>query len=137
MSSKSGISVKGTMDFKSVATFLDDLVKSFKDKTVVVQRGDEFVTLKPADSIDIELEAVMKKGKQKLTLELAWREEIESQEEVSFRVTSREPEPEPAIQADVSCATVCADTPQDAKKAVEAAAEATSKAAASRAGAKK
>ncbi len=139
MSSKSGISVKGSMDFKSVATFLDDLVRSFKDKTVVVQRGDEFVTLKPTDNIDLELEAVMKKGKQKLTLELAWREEAEIQEEVSFQVSSKEPEPkpQPTAEAEVSCATVCADTPEDAKKAMEAAAEATSKSTASKTGAKK
>jgi amphi-Trp domain-containing protein len=137
MSSKSGISVKGTMDFQSVTNFLDDLVKSFKDKKVVVQRGDEFVSLVPTDSIDLELEAVMKKGKQKLTVELAWREEVQIEEEVSFRVSSTEPEPKPVVAAEVSCATVCADTPEDAKKAMEHAAEATTKAAASKAEEKK
>lgn len=129
MGSKSGISVKGSMDFKSVTSFLEDLVKSFKDKTVVVQRGTEFVTLKPTDTIDLELEAAVKKGKQKLTVELAWREDVQSDEEVSFRVTSTEPEPVAVVLGDVSCATVCADGPEASQQAMEKAAEASAKAA--------
>ncbi|MFW5734720.1 MAG: amphi-Trp domain-containing protein [Oceanidesulfovibrio sp.] len=124
MSSKTGISVKGTMDFNSVTTFLEDLVKSFKEQQVVVQRGDEYVTLVPTDSIDLELEAAVKKGKQKLTVELAWREAVQPEEEVTFRVTSKEPEPRPVPIGEVVCATVCADNPENAKKAMESAAEA-------------
>ncbi|QJT09117.1 amphi-Trp domain-containing protein [Oceanidesulfovibrio marinus] len=137
MSDKSGISVKGSMDFKSVTNFLEDLVKSFKEKTVVVQRGAEFVTLKPAESIELELEAAVKKGKQKLTLELEWREEIQAEEELSFRVTSTEPEPAPVVLGDVSCATVCADGPEASQQAMEKAAEASAKAAEKKAEEKK
>ncbi len=93
---KQGISIKGSMDHASVVAFLEDVVKSFKDKTVCVQRGDEFVTLTPADSIELEIEAVVKKGKQKLSIELNWREEITIESaDTPFKVSSVEPEPKP------------------------------------------
>ncbi len=93
MSSKSGIVIKGTMDFQSVLTFLEDVVKSFREKTVCVQRGDEYITLKPAESIEMELEAVEKKGKQRLSLELTWREEVPAETELPFKVSCEAPLP--------------------------------------------
>ncbi len=119
--SKNGIVVKGVMDFASVNSFLDDVVKSFKARKVVVQRGDEFVTLVPTDAIDLELEAVVKKDKQKLSIELAWREEVAGENEMSFRVSSVEPEIV-VEEPEAVCATVCADNKEDAKKVVETAA---------------
>lgn len=93
---KTALSIKGAMDFDSVATFLADLVKSFKERTVCIQRGDEFVTLKPGDVMELELEAVVKKGKQKLSLEIAWKEEVHAEVEAPFKVSSKEPELPPA-----------------------------------------
>ncbi len=90
--SKNGIAIKGTMDFDSVSAFLADLVKSFKERTVCVQRGEEFVTLTPGDVVELELEAVVKKGKQKLSLELAWKDEVLAEVEAPFKVSSKEPE---------------------------------------------
>ncbi len=98
--SKHGIAIKGTMDFESVLAFLEDVVNSFREKTVCVQRGDEFITLKPGETIDMELEAVEKKGKQKLSLELSWREEIITESEEPFKVSCDVPEvPEPEAPA--------------------------------------
>jgi len=93
--SKHGIAIKGTMDFESVLAFLEDVVNSFREKTVCVQRGDEFITLKPGETIDMELEAVEKKGKQKLSLELCWREEVITEGEEPFKVSCEVPEPQP------------------------------------------
>lgn len=105
--SKNGIAVKGTMDFESVVSFLEDLLASFKQKTVCVQRGDEFVTLAPGDNIEMELEAVEKKGKQKLTLELEWQEELDAEEAIPFRVTAKEPEPKPEEKAEEKAEGPC------------------------------
>ncbi|AGW13279.1 amphi-Trp domain-containing protein [Megalodesulfovibrio gigas] len=91
--SKSGLAIKGAMDFDSVSTFLTDLVASFKERTICVQRGEEFVTLKPGELIELELEVLVKKGKQKLSLELAWRDEVLTEVEAPFKVSSKEPEP--------------------------------------------
>ncbi|GAB7081348.1 amphi-Trp domain-containing protein [Megalodesulfovibrio paquesii] len=95
--SKSNLAIKGAMDFESVSTFLADLVTSFKDRTICVQRGEEFVTLKPGELIELELEVQAKKGKQKLSLELSWRDEVLTEMEAPFKVSSTEPElPQPA-----------------------------------------
>ena len=98
--SKKQVTVKGTMNPQTVATILEDLLESFKKGQVVVQNGAEFVTLKPSDSIGIELEAAMKKGKEKLTLELSWQQKIEVEVPQSdFSIGSEEPEiPEPVVE---------------------------------------
>ena len=98
--SKKQVTVKGTMNPQTVATILEDLLESFKKGQVVVQNGAEFVTLKPSDSIGIELEAAMKKGKEKLTLELSWQQKIEVDVPQSdFSIGSEEPEiPEPVVE---------------------------------------
>ncbi len=97
------ISVKGSMDFNSTLAFLEDLVASIKEKTVCIQRGEEFITLKPTDTIEMEIEAKQKKGKEKLSIELSWRQElpkVESEEaEQPFSVSSKEPEI-PAVPAE-------------------------------------
>lgn len=114
MSSKNGIVIKGTMDFQSVLTFLEDVVNSFRQKTVCVQRGEEFVTLKPGETIEMELEAVEKKGKQKLSLELSWREEIITEAEEPFKVSCEVPEPAPEEEV-VTDETAPTEIPEDAK----------------------
>ena len=98
--SKKQVTVKGTMNPQTVATILEDLLESFKKGQVVVQNGAQFVTLKPSDSIGIELEAAMKKGKEKLTLELSWQQKIEVEApESDFSIGSEEPEiPEPVAE---------------------------------------
>ncbi len=93
--SKQGIAIKGSMDYASVVAFLEDVVRSFKEKKVCVQRGEEFVTLTPGESIDLEVEATQKKGKQKLCIELNWREELHVESDMPFKVSACEPEPKP------------------------------------------
>jgi amphi-Trp domain-containing protein len=55
---------------------LSDLANRFKEGKVVIQKGASFVTLRPAGIIEVEIEAVEKKGKQKIEIQLDWDEEI-------------------------------------------------------------
>jgi amphi-Trp domain-containing protein len=91
---KNEVKVKGTMDVKAVAAILEDMVRSFKEGTVCIESGKEFVTLKPAGNIDLEVEAAEKKGKQKLVIEMGWREPVPEPEaeETVFKISSKEPE---------------------------------------------
>lgn len=101
--SKKEVSLKGSMDVKSVITYMEDLVASMKAGTVVVQRGDEHVTLKPMSPVEVEIEAEQKKGKETLLIELAWRTELPSQgESVKLIISSKEPEPKPEHSADAN-----------------------------------
>lgn len=147
--SKSGVSVKGTMDFPSMVAFLEDLVGCFKEKTICIQRGDEFITLKPAENIEMEIEAKQKKGKEKLVLELSWREELpqldEEEAEAPFRVSAKEPELPPCdVPQGMPAAAACepavevkAEVKADAKPEVKAEVKDEKAEAKAKAGAKK
>ena len=92
---KHGISLKGTVDFASASALLGDLVKSFGEKTVCLQKGSEFCTLKPGETVSFEIEAERKKNRQKLVIELSWLDEAPVQEAEAVKITSVEPEPLP------------------------------------------
>jgi amphi-Trp domain-containing protein len=118
---KCEISLKGNLDFQDMAGFLGDIVKSFKDRTVCIQKGGEFVTLKPADVIAFEVEAARKKGKQKLAIELSWAEETVLDAPAGFKISSKEPELTAEAVAEAAAAPACepAKKAKDAKKPAE------------------
>ena len=93
---KHEVTVKCKMETDAVVSLLSDLVNSFREGKVVVQKGDSFITLKPAGPIEMELEATEKKGKQKIEIQLSWKEEAppeaEPDDEICICAT------EPAIE---------------------------------------
>jgi amphi-Trp domain-containing protein len=91
---KQKIGVKMSLPFADAASYLEDLLKSFKAGRIVVQKDDEFVTLTPPEQVMVEVEARDKKGKQKFSLELSW---IEG-EEGNLKISDKEPEPAPAAK---------------------------------------
>lgn len=96
---KNSVKIKQMVNAQDISTVLSDMSKSFKDGTVCIQTGEEFVTLKPGALIELEIEASQKKGKEKLCIELSWRQVAEvSEDESSLKITSEEPaidEPSP------------------------------------------
>lgn len=89
---KNEVNVKCKMETVAVANLLSDMVNSFREGKVVIQKGSSFVTLKPVGQIEVELEAAEKKGKQKIEIHLSWKEEILlEQKEDEFRISSDEP----------------------------------------------
>lgn len=117
---KHGISLKGTVDFDAAQALLGDLVKSFGEKTVCLQKGQDFCTLKPGETISFEIEAERKKNRQKLTIELSWLDAVPVQEAEGVKISSVEPEPlpepEPEAEAapEVAAAGPCPSTPDAA-----------------------
>jgi len=73
---KNEVAIKCKLETNAVAAMLSDLAKSFKEGKVVIQKGASFVTLRPVGVIEVEIEAVEKKGKQKIEIQLDWEEEI-------------------------------------------------------------
>lgn len=89
---KKEVTVKGTLKPQVVATIIEDILDSFKKGKVVVQNGHDFVTLQPSDQISIELEAIQKKGKEKLVLEISWEQRVEpTLPDEGFKISSEEP----------------------------------------------
>jgi amphi-Trp domain-containing protein len=85
--------IKKSMDTGAAVAILEDLVRSFKDGTVCIQSGGEFVTLKPAGNIEVQIEAAEKKGRQKLVIEMGWREVVSKNgAEDILKISAKEPE---------------------------------------------
>ena len=67
------VSVKQMMEIKDVVIYLEDLIDSFKSGKIVVQKADQHVTLTPPEKAIVEVEAKVKEGSQKFSLELSWK----------------------------------------------------------------
>jgi amphi-Trp domain-containing protein len=93
---KNEVEIKRSMTPEAVADVLADLSASLRDGTVCVIQGKDFVTLTPGGGIEVGIFAGRKKDKQKISIQMAWREvQVEDAEEAEFGISSREPEPEP------------------------------------------
>lgn len=91
---KNEVKIKRNMDAEAVGALLSDLVDSFRQGTVCIQEGPAFVTLNPTGEIEMEIAAAEKKGKQKIDIELSWKESAPESPEASaeVRITAQEPE---------------------------------------------
>ncbi len=90
---KKSIELKGTMDIGRVISHLEEIVNGLKEGTICIQQGTDIVSLKPNSNIEIELEASLKSDKEKLSIELSWRQEPEIQApDRDFKIMSAEPE---------------------------------------------
>lgn len=70
---KCKVEIEQYVETKEAIKYLEDLVKGLKSGSIVVQHGEESVTLTPPDMIELELEAKQKKDKSKFVLELSWK----------------------------------------------------------------
>jgi amphi-Trp domain-containing protein len=90
---RSEVKIKRKMTAEAMVGILSDFVESFRQGTVCIQNGEEFVTLTPAGQIEMSMKAAEKKGKQKLEIEMSWEEVIpEEAEKRDFKITPEEPE---------------------------------------------
>lgn len=91
--SKQSVSLKGEMELGNVIDHLEKIMNGLTQGTICIQQGSDLVTLKPTSHIDIELEASLKGNKEKLTLELSWKQESEKEyPDQDFKISCTEPE---------------------------------------------
>lgn len=91
---KSELAVKGTMEIDQAVAYLEGFAKALRGGTVTVEQGEKILVLKPKRTVDVEVEATQKKGKEKFVLEITWRteEEVEeTPEQDELRISDREP----------------------------------------------
>ncbi|MGE4293884.1 MAG: amphi-Trp domain-containing protein [Desulfovibrio sp.] len=81
---KGKIEVKQMLAYDDALGYLEDLVASFREGRIVVRKGEEFVTLTPLETVEIEVSAKHKKDKQKFSLELSWAALAEDDEPLSI-----------------------------------------------------
>ncbi|GFK93624.1 hypothetical protein NNJEOMEG_01458 [Fundidesulfovibrio magnetotacticus] len=92
MSTKS-LSLEGTLAPSDLAVLLEELATGLRAGVVCLHRGEEFLTLKPGSALEFEVEAAVKKGRQRLDLSVKWREPEEAAPLPDFRISAVEPSP--------------------------------------------
>lgn len=71
-SDKKEIHLEKEMGTTEVISYLEDIIRNLKDRNIVIEQGDVFISLMPTEVIDVEIKAKQKKRKAKLSLELSW-----------------------------------------------------------------
>ncbi|WP_319581708.1 amphi-Trp domain-containing protein [uncultured Pseudodesulfovibrio sp.] len=91
---KQKISVKKVLEYKDALSYIEDLAKSFRSGTIVLESGEEHVVMKPAPQVSIKVEAKTKKDKQKIAFELSWSEAASE----DLKIGDKQPATVPAVQ---------------------------------------
>ncbi len=91
--SKKELKVKVDGQNSEIIGYLESIVKSLKEGTLVLEKGDSFVTLKPRDTMKLEIEGAQKDKKEGLKIELSWKTEQAVAEEApeNLVISSHEP----------------------------------------------
>jgi len=100
---KSSLSLNGSTDPAALAQILIDLAQSIQAGTICLQKGAEHVTLKPVQRMDFELEATVKKSKQKLTIAIKWEEQMPEEPQECFKISAVAPEPAAPEVSETPC----------------------------------
>ncbi|MFW5488976.1 MAG: amphi-Trp domain-containing protein [Desulfovibrio sp.] len=135
------IDIEGNLKLESVCTYLEDIAASLRAGRVCLSRNTDFVTLTPSDLLEVSIAAGSKKGKEKLSLRLEWKTELNSPDsQTIFAVSTEEPvqesEPEKSEETAAqepeqkACPTKAAESPKEGPaQPAETKAEAAPKAA--------
>ena len=91
--SKSGLKFKSSMEREQVAVLLEDMARSLRKGIICAQQDPDFLTLTPGEVISVEFEAAQKKDKEKVELELSWRQEVTAEATpTDFKISAQQPE---------------------------------------------
>lgn len=104
---KDKIELKTLMESAAVADYLAQLAKGFKSGVITVEKDGESLTLTPAETAEVEVEARIKKDKARFSLEVTWRTAEAFDEPSSFKIS--------AESADAAKAAKCGDKLCDRK----------------------
>lgn len=110
------LEVKATLGLTQAIAYLEDLARTLRNGTVVIQNNGDFVTLNPAENLGLEIEARRKDNKQSLGLKFAWRTDAPVVETAALTISSVEPEP-PVV--DVAADVVASGEPASAEGPAE------------------
>jgi amphi-Trp domain-containing protein len=91
---KQKISVKKVLEYEDAVSYIEDLAKSFRSGTIVLESGEEHVVMKPSAQVAIKVEAKVKHDKQKIGFELSWSETPDAE----LKIGDTEPAPAPAVR---------------------------------------
>ncbi len=97
------IEMKALMESAAVADYLTALAKGFKSGRIVVEKDGESLTLTPAETAEVEVEARVKKDKARFSLEVTWRLAQAQDEPASLKISAEPCKGEAAAKAEACC----------------------------------
>lgn len=97
------IEMKALMESAAVADYLTALAKGFKSGRIVVEKDGESLTLTPAETAEVEVEARVKKDKARFSLEVTWRLAQAQDEPASLKISAEPCKDEAAAKAEACC----------------------------------
>lgn len=97
---KDKIEMKTLMESAAVAEYLTQLAKGFKSGSIVVEKDGESLTLTPAETAEVEVEARVKKDKARFSLEVTWRTAASLDEPASLKISATAPKAEKPAKAE-------------------------------------
>jgi len=112
---KDKIEMKTVMESAAVAEYLTQLAKGFKSGSITVEKDGESLTLVPAETAEVEVEARMKKDKARFSLEVTWRTACAQDEPASLKISAEAPVAEAPKAEDKGC---CAKAAKPEEKIV-------------------
>jgi len=67
------VKIKGVMPFADAAAQFEKIVAGLTSGEAVVSADNEFITLRPALDVEIEIKAARKKDEERISLKMAWK----------------------------------------------------------------
>ena len=90
-SDKKEIQFEKKMEIAEIVGHLEALISSLKEGKIVIEQGNQCVSLTPTGMIDFEMEARQKDDKEKISVEFSWfKRSFEVEPEV-LKISSRVP----------------------------------------------
>ena len=74
----SEVNFEGTMQLEEAVSYFEALIGGLKNGKIHLKQGEDEITLVPPPFLGLEVRAIRKKNKEKITFELQWRERDES-----------------------------------------------------------
>jgi len=85
---KNKMKAKGTVELQRAIGYLEDILEGMKNGNVVMHRGDQSITFRPVEAVEMEIEAKEKEGKQELSVEMTWRESAHAEKMGGLTISS-------------------------------------------------
>jgi amphi-Trp domain-containing protein len=87
---KHEVKASGIVDRDHIIGYVENFLSSLKQGRVVVNCGEEHMTLYLPERVELEIEAEQEDGKHELSLELSWRDHMHAREIKDLRISSQE-----------------------------------------------
>jgi amphi-Trp domain-containing protein len=85
---KNKVKTTGTVELQRAIGYLEEMLEKLKSGDLIISHGENSVAFRPKETVELEIEAKEKDGKQKFSFEMKWKEGLQPCEMESFSMSS-------------------------------------------------